>query len=141
MAGQSITSRFLGTGWRFNLGDGDDVGIGTDKSGRIALLHDEESVRQSIWLILSTAPGERVARPDFGCGIHRLVFATQNAGTIGEVTQAVDEALVRWEPRIDVLSVQAQADSMEQSLLLIDIEYQIRATNSRFNLVYPFYLT
>ena len=141
MAGQSITSRFLGTGWRFNLADGDDIGVGANNDGRISLLEDEENVRQSIWLILSTAPGERVARPDFGCGIHRLVFATQNAGTIGEVTQAVDEALVRWEPRIDVLSVQVQPDSLEKSLLLIDIQYQIRATNSRFNLVYPFYLS
>jgi hypothetical protein len=141
MAGQPITSRFLGTGWKFKLGEGDDVGLGLDDDGRVALLSDEDNVRQSIWLILSTAPGERVARPDFGCGIHNLVFATQNAGTTGEVTQAVDDALVRWEPRIDVLSVQAHADSVEQNLLLIDIHYEVRATNSRFNLVYPFYLS
>jgi len=89
---------------------------------------------------LGTAPGERVMRPDFGCGIHDLVFAVNSAGTAGRVASLVREALLRWEPRVDVLDVDAAADSAQPNLLLVKIDYQVRTTNSRFNLVYPFYL-
>lgn len=123
---------FLGVGWQFQV----DV----DMSGQIAMAGHEESIRQSIWMILGTAPGERLMRPDFGCGIHDLVFAVNSAGTAGQVASLVRQALVRWEPRIDVLNVHATSDSADPTLLLIEIEYQIRTTNSRFNLVYPFYL-
>jgi len=131
---------FLGIGWRFKLGEYPDVGLRTD-GGRIVEASGEELIRQSIWLILSTAPGERVARPDFGCGIHDLVFGTSTPESIGDVIKAVDDALVRFEPRIDVLDVDAEAHPEEPNLLVIQIRYAIRATNSRSNLVYPFYLS
>jgi len=99
----------------------------------------EESVRQSILLILGTAPGERLMRPEFGCGIHDLVFANLSFGTLGRVQQAVDEALLRLEPRIDVTSIEARPGG-DGNVLLIHIQYQVRATNNAFNLVYPFYL-
>jgi len=124
---------FLGLGWNFP--------IGVDGSSEIALTADgEQSVRQSIWTILATAPGERVMRPDFGCGIHDLVFGVNNVATATSVTRAVRDALATWEPRIDVLDVSVAPDPSRASVLLIDISYQVRSTNSRFNLVYPFYL-
>ena len=105
----------------------------------VARAQYEASVRQSILIILGTAKGERVMRPDFGCGIHDLVFATLSAATIGRVDREVHEALLRLEPRIDVTSVKVTPDA-SGGVLLIDIEYEVRATNTAFNLVYPFYL-
>ena len=99
----------------------------------------EESVRQSILLILGTAPGERLMRPEFGCGIHDLVFENLSFGTLGRVQQTVDEALLRLEPRIDVTSIDVRPGG-DGNVLLIHIQYQVRATNNAFNLVYPFYL-
>lgn len=99
----------------------------------------EESVRQSILLILGTAPGERLMRPEFGCGIHDLVFENLSFGTLGRVQQTVDETLLRLEPRIDVTSIDVRPGG-DGNVLLIHIQYQVRATNNAFNLVYPFYL-
>lgn len=125
-------STFLGVGWRFPP----DL----DPGGQVAVSPYEEAVAQSVWLILGTAPGERVMRPDFGCGIHALVFAPNSAGTAGQAANLVREALIRWEPRIDVLEVDARADADTPNLLLVEIAYRVRSTNNRFNLVYPFYL-
>ena len=127
-----MTNEFLGVGWQFP--------VSLDEQGQIAMAEYEESVRQAIWLILSTAPGERVMRPDFGCGIHDLVFAPNSPGTAGQVIGEARRALVRWEPRIDVLEVDARPDPAQPNRLLIVIKYQVRTTNNEFNLVYPFYL-
>lgn len=127
-----MSSDFLGVGWGFP--------VALDEAGEIQLARYEESIRQAIWIILGTAPGERAMRPDFGCGIHDLVFAVNSAGTAGRVASLVRQALLRWEPRIDLLSVDAAADPAQPNLLLIRIDYAVRTTNSRFNLVYPFYL-
>jgi hypothetical protein len=129
---------FFGAGWKCGLTEA-DAGITLDASGRVAEASGEDKIRQSIWLILSTAPGERVARPDFGCGIHDLVFSPRTVGAMGEVIRAVREALTAWEPRIDVTNVDAVPHPDDPSGLLIVLEYTVRATNSRQNLVYPFY--
>jgi phage baseplate assembly protein W len=104
----------------------------------------DEKIRQSIWLILATAPGERPMRPTFGCGIHDLVFAANTAGLHGLVTERVRDALVRWEPRIDVVDVRADPPDDERgqlrNRLLIRIDYRIRGNNSIFNLVYPLFI-
>ena len=121
---------FLGKGWKFPL-----AAVG----GKLAVAGDEQSIRDSIWMILSTAKGERVMRPDFGCGMHDLVFAPNDAGTAGRIEIDVREALLKWEPRIAVDDVQV-APAGNGELVLIEIEYRVRTTNSRFNLVYPFYL-
>jgi phage baseplate assembly protein W len=126
-----MSSSFLGVGWRFPVGPA---------GGGIAMAPYEEAVRQSIWIILATARGERQMRPDFGCGIHDLVFAVNSAEAAGRVASEVRQALVQWEPRIDVKRVDASADEENPSRLLIEIEYKVRSTNNRFNLVYPFYL-
>ncbi len=126
-----MTRAFLGVGWGFP--------IQFDSSGEIATAQYEESVRQAIWIILGTSKGERVMRPDFGCGIYDLVFGVNSASTSGKVAQAVRDALLVQEPRIDVGDVQVEAQDNGKTLL-IHIEYQVRTTNNVFNLVYPFYL-
>jgi Bacteriophage baseplate protein W len=138
---------FLGTGWNYDLRPASEgVGVAAapfDPGAQIAEASGEASVRQAIWLILGTAIGERMGRPDFGCGIHDLVFAPLSAGTIGDAIGRVTQALVTWEPRIQVLSVDAypEDDQEPTSVLVIEIHYRIRVTNSRYNMVYPFYLS
>lgn len=123
---------FLGVGW--------PSPVQLEANGQIQMAKYEQCVSQSVWMILSTARGERIMRPDFGCGIHDLVFATNSPGTIGLITTEVTQALIAWEPRIDVLNVQVVSDPKEPNCLLIQLNYRVRNTNNRFNLVYPFYL-
>ncbi len=125
---------FLGTGWNFPI-------TVTKENGLVALVSEDEGIQQAIWIILSTAPGERLMHPEFGCAIHELVFAPNNASTAGLARFYVQEALNRWEPRIIVGEVEVQADPAQPELLLISVTYEVRSTDSRFNLVYPFYLT
>lgn len=119
------------------------VGIGfplqADAKGALQRAAYEESVRQSIWLILGTARGERVMRHDFGCGIHDMVFENITAATAGRVSAAVRDALLRFETRIDVRDVQVSPAGGGE-VLLISLDYEVRATNNAFNLVYPFYV-
>lgn len=122
---------FLGVGWGFP--------VSPDADGAIAIAAYEESVRQSVWIVLGTAKGERAMRPDFGCGIHDLVFELNTPATAGKVTQSVKEALLLFEPRIDLLDVQVQSQNGGE-VLQISIDYRVRATNNTFNLVFPFYL-
>lgn len=124
---------FLGSGWAFPVGPGPEGGLRMTPDGAHA-------VDQAIRLILGTAPGERVMRPDFGCGIHDLVFGVNDTATATAAGRAVRDALNRWEPRIDVLDVYAAPDPADRHRLLIEINYVMRSSNSRFNLVYPFYL-
>lgn len=109
-------------------------------TGRIAMSEYEKDIRESIWIILSTAKGERVMRHDFGCGIHDLVFAPINTTTVNLVQKGVQEALTLWEPRIELINVEVSTERVDEGRLLISIDYRVRVTNNRFNLVYPFYL-
>src|SRR5215471_6348319 len=120
---------FLGKGWSFE--------VALDQR-QMAMSQADDNIQQSIWIILATAPGERVMHPDFGCGIHDLVFAVNDSATIAELKQAVRRALVRWEPRVDVLDVRVEVKHRGE-VLLINVHYQVRSTNNFFNLVYPFY--
>ncbi len=123
------------------LGRGLSFPIRQEREGSFQTADYEESVRQSVFLILSTAKGERVMRPDFGCGIYDLVFELKTATTEARIIQEVQDALLRFEPRIDVLGVRVNptADGTGETLI-ISIDYEVRATNNVFNLVYPFYL-
>jgi phage baseplate assembly protein W len=129
-------ARFLGVGWRFPV----EIDAREPTQKRFALAEYEESVKQAIRIILYTAKGERVMRPDFGCGLHELVFAPNDAATRGMAEHYVSEALRLWEPRIEVLQVKATASGAQDEELRISIDYRVRATDSRFNAVYPFYL-
>jgi len=123
---------FLGVGWSFPAG--------LDEGGRLGEVGYEDDVRQAIRIILSTSPGERVMRPDFGAGLDRFVFEPVNPTTVTQVETAVRDALVRWEPRIDVLSVTVTPEGSPPVVLMVELEYRVRATNTLQNLVYPFYL-
>jgi Bacteriophage baseplate protein W len=122
---------FLGKGWGFPLS--------LDATGELALSAYEEDVREAILIILQTNR-ERVMRPDFGASLTDFVFETLNTTTMALVRHRVEEALVRWEPRIDVRGVRVSIGRPERNRLDIEIEYVIRATNSFYNLVYPFFL-
>jgi phage baseplate assembly protein W len=127
-----MPNEFLGKGWKFP--------VQVDETGKIALSEYEQDVRESIRIILLTSRGERVMRPEFGAGLHDYVFDTMSATTVGLIQATVQEALVQWEPRIQVLAVVVQPDAGEIGKLLINVDYRVRATNTRFNLVFPFYL-
>ena len=122
------------------LGSGIAFPLQVDRRGGIALAHDETDVDQAIQLILSTAPGERPMRPEFGCGVHDFVFDTIDAGTVGRLETEVRRALDRWEPRIVVEDIDFDLSQMGEGRLLINIGYRIRQTNHKRNLVYPFYV-
>ena len=123
---------FLGTGWRWP--------ISIDSQGGIALVHEEEDISEAILNILQTSPGERVMRPEYGCGIHNLIFAPINARTFGRIERYIREGLGRWEPRAEVTDVDITVDSDNDARLMIHIRYQIKATHDERSLVYPFYI-
>jgi uncharacterized protein len=120
----------LGTGLAFPLG--------VDERGRIALARDEIDVEQAIRLILSTAPGERPMRPEFGCAVHDCVFERIDADTLARIDQAVRFALDRWEPRIELDDV--AFENRREGELLVHLRYRVRASNEVRNLVFPFYV-
>lgn len=122
---------FLGRGWAFP--------VRPDGSGDVTLAVYEEDIRQAIHIILGTVQGERVMRPDFGAGLQALVFEPINTTTMALARHRVEEALITWEPRIDHITVQVTAEP-PRGRLMIDIGYRVRATNTFYNLVYPFYL-
>jgi phage baseplate assembly protein W len=123
---------FLGKGWRFP--------VAINLTGGLSSSQLEESVRESIFIILGTAPGERVKRPDFGCRIHDLMFDPNNGITAGRAVYYCEEALYKYEPRIRKLEVQAAPNSVEPNRLDIRITYQLTNESAKKNLVYPFYL-
>jgi hypothetical protein len=122
------------------IGSGLAFPLQVDRRGGIALARDEQDIDQAIQLILGTAPGERPMRPEFGCGVHDFVFDTIDAGTVGRMEEAIRSALSRWEPRIEVRSVEFDLTHAVEGLLTIDIGFTVRATNTDRNLVYPFYV-
>ncbi len=126
------TRTFLGTGWHWPLA--------ITSRGGIALVHEEDDIREAILNILNTAPGERVMRPEYGCNIHNMLFAPINADTMGEITRDVYASLGRWEPRAEVLDVSVKADPDNEGRLWIHVEYRIKATHDERSLVFPFYV-
>lgn len=123
---------FVGAGWAFPLR--------TDAQGRIALARGRHEIEQAIHLILATYPGERPMRPHFGCRLRDFVFGDTGGRTRSELSTAVREALLMWEPRIDVHAVEVTGDADRPSLLHIDVQYTVKTTNDRRNLVFPFYV-
>ena len=126
---------FLGRGWAMPVALDPTTGF-------VAFAEYEEDIRQSIRIIVETAPGERVMRPDFGCGIHDLVFASPDSGTIQRVQSVIQDALRKYEARIEVLGVLVQYDPQaSDGRLWIEVEYRIRKTNQLGNFVFPFYFS
>ena len=122
---------YLGTGLSFPLH--------LDSAQRFKLVSSEEDIRQSIFIILGTMPGERVMRPEFGCRAHELLFAPYDTATASLLIYYVEEALRRWEPRIELQEVVVENDRAE-SRVIATIYYTIKATHDERSIVYPFYL-
>ena len=122
-----------------HLGQGFSFPLSTSQQGGLALSAEQQSVRESIWLILLTEPGERLYRPTFGCRLSELAFAPINSETLMLMRIWVQEALEQWEPRIELVEVLARPRS-DQGAVFIVINYRLRTTYARQSLVYPFYL-
>ncbi|MGP3966249.1 GPW/gp25 family protein [Streptomyces sp. 6N223] len=127
-----MAEQFIGAGWAFPPR--------TDATGSVALVRGEREIEEAIRLILTTAPGEREMRPEFGCPLNDYVFAPADAGTAGQLAYEVRLALERWEPRIDVADVAVRFDEADKGVLYIDISYAVRGANDPRNLVFPFYV-
>lgn len=123
------------------LGQGPSFPVAPSLQGGLRTVSGAEKVRQSIYLILATAPGERLMRPDFGCAVHDLVFWPNSAALRGLAVEKVREALLAWEPRIDIIDIRASSDPGSANLLHINIDYRLRYNNAFHNIVYPFYLS
>lgn len=123
---------FIGRGWAFP--------IRTDANGGIALVSSEREIQEAIRVIVSTSPGERPMRPDFGCRIHDYVFAPADSTTAAAMSAAVTDALTQWEHRIDVEAVDVLFRAEDPTVFYIDIQYRMKRTNDRHNLVFPFYV-
>ena len=123
---------FLGKGWQYP--------VEVDRLGGVAPADTDELIRQSILIILGTAPGERVMRPGFGCELHELLYAPNTLATAGLARHYVEEALAKWEPRIKDVEVESSPSEEEPNRLDIAIRFRVRSSNVSRNLVYPFYL-
>jgi phage baseplate assembly protein W len=123
---------FLGTGWSFPPS--------FDKSNAsVLMVSDVTDIEESIRIILSTLPGERIMLPDFGCNIRKLVFEVANSTLSAELNHIIYHALLEYEPRIKVISALVMDNSVENGVLYVEINYNVIATNTRHNMVYPFY--
>ncbi len=128
-------NKFLGGGWQFppEFCKGEAAAITAMASGA-------ENIAQSLTALLGTDLGERLMHPNYGCGISRLLFEPVDQRTITKIQNSISDAILLYEPRIRLVSVNIFQDRNETGLLKINIEYVIKVTNSRFNLVYPFYI-
>jgi uncharacterized protein len=132
MASANQGKDFLGRGWA--------TPVALDpRTGLVASVAYEDDIRQSILIILDTAKGERCMRPDFGCGIHDLVFTSLDSTSLQRIRSEVTDALTHFEARIDLLSVNVDSQATLEGELLVEVEYRVRATNQIGNLVFPFY--
>lgn len=127
------TRDFLDTGWAFPP-------RADEATGRMQTSSEEENIRQSVRIILSTRCGERAMRPDFGCNLHDYVFELPDQGALTRVQAEVTEALTLWEPRIMDVGVEVDLDRLDRGEVLLNVHYTVRSTNNPNNLVFPYYL-
>lgn len=127
-----MASEFIGTGWRFPLLP--------DATGRLGYVEGDAGIEQSLRILLLTDHGERVMRPDFGCKAPRLAFAPGSVQNLALIETGVREAIRDWEPRVELEDVRAEADLKDATRVTVAIRYRVRRTNTRANLVFPYYL-
>jgi len=128
-----MDASFKGTGWSFPPSFGNN-------GATVDMVSGDEDIHQSIGLLLETEPGERVMRPDFGCGLSNHLFEEIDQGLINRITRSISEAILHHEPRVVLEALDVNPAAASDGTLLIRLEYRSRLTNSRYNLVYPFYL-
>jgi phage baseplate assembly protein W len=128
-------------GWRFVLPELDVSGAATGlqlgRNGEIAMIEDDDAIRQSLLLLISTRPGERIMRPEYGCELHRLVFSPNDDTTAGLAIHYVRRAVERWEPRVEAVRVDATRRPDDDAVLDVVLEYRVRATRRAGRLVIP----
>lgn len=130
--------------WRFDHPDAPratGLGLATTPAGRVALVSGDEAVRQSLVLLLSTVPGERVMRPAYGCPLHRLVFEPLDETTAGLAIHYVEQSVRRWEPRAQVVAVDAYPSHEVAGALTVVLDYRVRASSREDRLVFDLPLT
>ena len=132
MEEDQITKSFLGTGWGF------PPSFSTDTFA-IQMVSAEEDIKQSLFLLLSTTPGERIMNPAYGCDMQKFIFSPLSTSTQTEISAIVKRAILLYEPRVNVQEVNVHVVSIDPGLLHIIIDYIVIQTNSRSNMVYPFY--
>ncbi|MBO9700580.1 MAG: GPW/gp25 family protein [Sporocytophaga sp.] len=124
---------FLGVGWKFPPT--------FDKtSGSVMLVSEEEDIRESLFILLSTKPGERTMLPEYGCDLNKMIFESIDSSLITEMKGMIENAILYFEPRIILNEIDISQDKTNDGLLLIDVQYTIRKTNKRSNMVYPYYI-
>ncbi|HEX6354196.1 GPW/gp25 family protein [Actinophytocola sp.] len=127
-----MSEPFLGTGWRFP--------ILPDEAGRLGYAVGEQSIEHCLRALLLTGVGERVMRPDFGTRAQESVFAPGSVQNLRELERSIAEAVRTYEPRVELDGVRAEADLTDESRVTVSVEYRVRRTNTKANLVFPFYL-
>jgi len=134
MTDTEIDKAFLGVGWSFPP----EFHKHADRLG-VQMVAEEEDIRQSLSILLSTRPGERVMQPAYGCGLHAMVFETINESSITEIRDVIERAVLFFEPRITLESIDVNTENIYDGKLLLQLNYTVRRTNTRSNVVYPFY--
>jgi phage baseplate assembly protein W len=134
MADSEQDKQFLGVGWGFPPQFQRQAGqIGAK------MVAEEEDIRESLLILLSTRPGERIMQPAYGCGLHAMVFETVNESTVTEIRDLIERAILFYEPRINLEGIEVEMQDVYEGRLDIRIDYTVRQTNTRSNMVYPFY--
>ncbi len=134
MAETDIDRAFLGIGWSFPP----EFHKHADMLG-VKMVAEEDDIRESLEILLSTRPGERIMQPSYGCGLHAMVFETINESTITEIRDVIERAVLFFEPRITLESIDVNTEDVYEGRLKIQLNYTVRRTNTRSNVVYPFY--
>lgn len=132
-SGATATAPFLGRGWAFPpsfTAGGRDV----------AMVVGADDVLQSLQILMATLPGERVLQEDFGCDLLAAQFAEIDHGLLNTLKRQIEDAVRLHEPRVDLHEVTLQQRTDDVDVLMVSISYTLRSTNSRFNMVFPFYL-
>lgn len=130
----SIDTTFLGTGWSFPPS--------FDLAKRKAVMvSEDEDIEQSLIILMSTNPGERVMQPSYGCGLKRMVFEHMNESAITEIKDLIEKAVLFFEVRVTLNTVQVDTSEMFEGVLRLRLDYTVRTTNARANLVFPLYIT
>lgn len=127
-----MSQSFLGRGWKLNLS--------LNSQKQFEITDYEEDVKEAIYIILSTKKGERIMRPNFGCGIHDYAFSVINVSNLALMKESIKDAISTWEPRIELKDIEIATDNVSDGLLSINVFYVIKSTNSIANLVYPYYI-
>ena len=129
----ALDSKFLGTGWGFPPSF-------DWRTKHAVMVSQEQDIEESLRILLSTVPGERVMQPTYGCGLKRMVFETISESTVTELKDIVAKAVLFFEVRITLDAVQVDIEELYGGVLRLRLDYTVRTTNTRHNMVYPLYL-